>query len=236
LLTGEGRAARLDHTENDAENTTVDTWKAGVMYETPRDDSLGLEYVQTKNELPDYVVPPGGYERDSTSKNLAAWLKYAYSVKTRIDARVGYEKREYDRTDASSFSGTTGRVSLHWEPTVKTLFDFSLWREVQSYAEVASEYYDIWGASMNSSWQATDKFSMGLQLSREDRDLPEGLSTVPGASVREGVTTAGTLFAKYFPREYLNLNLSYRQQKRTSDRDFQDYDAHIVSAGITLMY
>lgn len=238
LLTGEGRTMRIEHSgrTNGTENTEVDTWKAGLMYETPRNDSFGFEYVEAKTRLPDYVVPEGGFDRDSDSKNASLWLKYAYSVKTSVEARVGYQKREYESTEASSFSGTTGRVSLHWEPTVKTLFNLAVWREVQSYAEVSSEYFDTWGVSLDSGWQATDKFSMGLQLSREDRDFPKESTIVPGASTRGGVTTIAGVNARYAPRDYLSMNVSYRQQKRTSAPEFQDYDANIVSAGITLMY
>jgi hypothetical protein len=78
---------------------------------------------------------------------------------------------------------------------------------------------------------------MALQLMREDRDAPDDVATVQSASTRAGVTTSGTLTAKYFPREYLNVNLSYQQQQRTSSgSELQDYDAQIVSAGITLLY
>lgn len=232
-LTGEGRTSRVDHSAptSDIDTTETEKWQAGVMYETPRGDSFGFDYGESQNRLPDYDPPPGIVERDYHDKSVAAWMKYAYSVKTRFDLRVGYQDREYDHADTGDFSGTTGRAGMHWEPTAKTAFNLSIWRELQAYQEIGSEYFVGRGIKTDGVWRPTDKLQLSAGLSYEDHDFQSDGAVVPFVEGRDDKLTSGSVSATYTPRDWLDVSLTYQQQHRTSNRDLEDYDSHVVSLG-----
>jgi len=230
-LSGEAKNSRADQSTsvNSTENTVTDSWKAGILYETPRQDSFGVDYVDSRTRLPDYVPLADGLNRNYEDHSGVGWLKYQFSEKTQAELRLGHVQRSYDQASGGDFSGAIGRGTVHWQPTVKTGFDVSAWRELQAYSEVGSEYFVSEGASLKSIWNATDVFGFALTLSRENNNYKSENASVIFGNRRKDEVFSGELAASYTPRDWAKLDLSYRQQTRSSNRDLQDYTANVIA-------
>lgn len=230
-LTGGAKTSRTDQSSgiNATENTITDSWKAGVLYETPRMDSFGFDYANSKTRLPDYVPATGGFDRNYEDHSGIGWLKYQVSEKTQAELRLGHLQRSYTQTSDGDFSGAIGRGTVHWQPSVKTGFDVSLWRELRANSEVGSEYFVSEGVSLKSIWNTTDVFGFSFTLSRENDNYKSENTSVVLATRRKDEVFSGELAATYTPRDWAKIDLSYRRQTRSSNRDLQDYTANIVA-------
>ena len=229
-LSGEAKTSRADQSTsiNATENTITDSWKAGLIYETPRMDSFGFDYAHSKTRLPDYI-PVNGVDRNYEDHSGVGWLKYQISEKTQFELRAGHLQRSYTQSSDGDFSGAIGRATAHWQPTVKTSFDVSAWRELQAYSEVGSEYFVSEGVSLKSIWNATDVFGFALTLSRENNNYKSENANVVLDTRRRDEVFAGEFAAIYTPRDWAKIDLSYRHQNRSSNRDLQDYTANVVA-------
>lgn len=224
-LTGEARTSRTDHTLsiNTVENTRTDSWKAGVAYETPRKDSFGLDYRGSRTTLPNFVVPLGGTSPDYRDQSGVAWLKYNVSSKTQFETQIGQQRRTCDEGSVGDFSGTTGRATFDWSPLSKTHFKLSLWRELQAYLETGSEYFVSRGGSVDVLWSPTEVFTIDGSISHENDAFQSDKTLVTTLPTRNDKISSGALTASYRPRKWLLLQLSYKRQMRTSNRDLQDF-------------
>lgn len=98
-----------------------------------------------------------------------------------IDGRIGYEQRSYDNAAAQrDFSGVTGLLRWHWEPTGKLAFTTSLVRDAddsERLVDPGTSDLTIAGSRVTNSlileavWKATAKVSVNANYHYSDRTL-----------------------------------------------------------------
>jgi exopolysaccharide biosynthesis operon protein EpsL len=228
------RLSALASRQNDNNQKSVEV---GTEYATGIQNSVGFEYRHTNTSYPNFLVSNGAaLSPDYNEDRARAFLKYAISDKTLIDASAGYLKRDYPDRGIGSFSGDIGRASLQWQPRDKTQLLAVAWRELQAYLTADTDYYVSNGASVSPIWFATEKISLSLLFSSEKQDY---IGTAPGITVagpRHDKVFAEQANLAYTPLRYVNLNFSIRREQRSSNVGQFAYNDTLASIGITAKF
>jgi len=217
--------------EHDADNAQLNNAKLGVSYDTPRSDAIGADYLLSEGWFPERENL-GLRKEDYRQGRSDFWLKYAPTAKTNFDAHVGYLQRDYDDVAFDDFSGGTGRVKWQWLPTIKTQFGISVWRELLAYIDAESDYYVSRGVKVSPVWQPSDVLQFLLEFSSEQQDFV-GANLLPGEPGRHDTVHSKQVSLVYSPNEIFELDLSYRDARRNSNRTLLDYEDKIVALELT---
>ena len=233
-----GHWSRADHstTTREVENQRSKTVNAGVTYETPLLDSFGFDYRYTDTHFPESNKGGGGFDRDYTERAPKGWLKYKLTGKTDLDAQAGFLRRNYPNSVIGNFSGGFWRSTLNWAPSAKTMLSVAAWHELQAYIEAGSDYFVAQGFSLTPAWMPTQKWKFSVVYSRENQRFIGSAPAPFGEPRRRDKVATTTLGASYSPQPWLDLTVSYRFDKRTTNRDLLDYTDDLASVGISLRF
>jgi exopolysaccharide biosynthesis operon protein EpsL len=205
---------------------------AGLDYVTPPGNSVGGQVKYSEGEFPNQQVVAGSFVDNRFKEwETSAVAHWAVTGKSVLDARLGYTSREHDQVPQRDFDGATGRLSYDWFVGPKTPLNFSLWREIQSVAEVSASYVLNTGWSIGPSWAPTEKLVFHAKYLREDRDYrgdPGFILT--GGPQREDTLKGISLAAGYAPRRNIELAVSVVRGDRDSNVFGRDYDYTTVAA------
>ena len=208
---------------------------AAIEYFLSADNSLGLDYRYIDAYFPRPATLQGALfdrnYRDSVGRVLA---KYALSGELLLDASVGYLKRHYPGSGFGSFSGNIWRASLQWQVSGKTQVLLSGWRELTAYLDSQSDYFISQGGSIAPTWNPTERISVTMAASWTRQNY---LSSSPSAILlasRLDRVRSGKASVDFAPRDWLTCELSYRYERRDSNRAQFVYDDGLASVTITI--
>lgn len=252
-LTGGMRWAETLHSaaERESQNVEVATGTAGVTYRTPREDILGIVFRHGEGDFPQRTLQTITPETIATAQDTAytedtarfTW-KYAYSVKTTFDGEAGYLQRTHPHLSFRDYSGEVWRFGVAWTPTAKTRLGLSAWHELQSWAELASNYYVSEGVSLTPAWAVTEKVNLTAQVRWESLDYAGSTSGFevggkllqPLQQLRQDERFTSQLAITYRPANFAELSLAYSYQQRDSNRLLLDYRSDGASASVRLNF
>ncbi|MGE3532641.1 MAG: outer membrane beta-barrel protein [Steroidobacteraceae bacterium] len=213
------------------------TATGGVEYETPSRNVFGWDYRYTEGRFPDDPGAAGQLSvRAYDEQGASGRLKYAVGAKTVLEGSAGYLRRDYPQDSASDFSGDVWRVGVRWSPTVKVLVSVSGWRELRANQDVESDYFVSTGGGVNLGWSLTESVQLSGRWSRDSQRYLLASGQVVGANSRRDTLENLQVGVVYQPREWLELNVSFANEQRDSNRDFLAYDDQITSAGVKLSF
>jgi exopolysaccharide biosynthesis operon protein EpsL len=234
VIQTESRLSALASRANDNSQKSVEM---GTEYATGVQDSVGFEYRHTNTSFPNFLVSNGAALSPNYNEDRArAFLKYAISDKTLIDAGAGYLRRDYPERGIGRFSGDIWRASLQWQPREKTQFLAVAWRELHAYLTADSDYYVSNGASVSPIWIASEKINLSLLLSSEKQDY---LGAAPGITVagpRHDRVLAEQANLAYSPLGHITVNFAIRREQRSSNEGQFAYNDTLASIGITAKF
>lgn len=219
-------------------NNQTTAFTAGVDYVTPADNSLGGQVKYTDGRYPNGLIVAtslvGGNFQEWESSVVGHWN---VTGKTRLDARLGYTKREYEQVAVRNFGGGTGRIDWDWFIGGKTLLAFAAWREIRSYQDVLASYVISKGIGFGPDWAPTAKLVFGARLFREERDFrgDPGI-LLAGGPQREDTFTGLRLAVGYTPIRALELSANFDSGKRDSNTAGRAFDYSAVSANARFMF
>ena len=205
------------------------TGGAAISYLSPSQNILGF----------DAEVITGSYERDS-SRDFDEWdigptFDWQFGSRTKIRGKIGYTSRDYDSPTRIDFEDFTGRVSLVRKTGRGNSIKATVWREVSNLGDEIATFALIQGISIEPTWKLSTNLALRLLLSYEDRDFDGEDPTLPPSDLADrtdklysGIVTADWQFTRA-----LLLSLGFDAQKRTSNRDFRDFEARVVQAQFT---
>lgn len=227
------RSSDITHSadERESEDATIDTAKLGVRYETPIKDAFGVDYQYAEGRFPERErLGKRDEEYDQGAGIL--WLKYLPTVKTSLDANVGYLERDYADSGFDDYSGGTGRLKWQWFPTEKVQFGIAGWRDLRAYIDAESDYYVSRGVKVTPSWQPRDVLNIELEFSHEDQDFV-GVDLPAGAQERRDTVYASQVALIYTPVPLIAIDVKYRYERRDSNQSLLDYRDKIMAVGLT---
>jgi hypothetical protein len=158
------------------------------------------------------------------------------SDKTILDASAGYVKRSYPNTVIGSFQGDIWRISVQWQPTLKTQLVVAGWRQLAADLTAQTDYYVDKGGSISPTWNASEKVTLSVSVSRDDRDY---IGSNPGALVaqaRRDAITGELANLRYTPTRSIICNFSFGHERRSSNLQQFTYNDNIGQAGITFRF
>lgn len=236
---GGARRTEASHSavEREFDDYRGDSVTAGIEYETPANTLIGWDYRRTEASFPrlqlleDAPLEPGFSEDAATLR-----LRYALTGKTLLEGTGGYLKRDYDDPALSDFSGDIWRLSLYWQPGVKTQVIVSGWHELKAYADAESDHFRGTGASLAPVWSPTDKLKLELAFSWEEQEYLGSNLNLPDSIARRDEVGSAQLGVTYSPRSMLELGLSYRREERDSNRDTRTFDDNLGSFSLRFIF
>jgi exopolysaccharide biosynthesis operon protein EpsL len=244
-LNGGFRWSETQHSAASRQTQNIDTQTArgGIIYQTPRQDSLGLEYRHVDAQFSDRPPPllftsASGAVDNAYSEDVASFiLKYNFSPKTRFEGSAGYLQRTNPHLSFRDFNGEIWRMSLLWTPTAKTQLGVSSWHEITAFAELASNFFVSEGVSLSPVWMPTEKLALSAQLRWETQDHAGGNgAALPGLPLRLDELFSVQAGVTYAPARFAEIGLTYQFSQRESNRRFFSFDDNMLNTTIKLKF
>ncbi|MDP3214156.1 MAG: outer membrane beta-barrel protein [Deltaproteobacteria bacterium] len=160
-----------------------------------------------------------------TLRGQAGWVDRQYKNELKDD--LGGAALLNERPD---FSGFTGRVSVDWYATGKTLLSVAAYREPGGATDINASSLLKTGASVNGVWLMREKWRLNLGATYENRDYKGD----PGATQpqRNDDTLGSLLSVTYTPHRAVALDLGARAGSRDSNISGEDYSFHSLFATV----
>jgi Putative beta-barrel porin 2 len=207
----------------------------GIEYATDVNDTFALQYTYSDARYPSEALDEvnGQFFSPDFHDQLTRFLvKYAVSDKTKIDAYVGYIKRQYQNTAFGSFKGFEGRITMTWQATDKTQVVVAGWHELHAYLITQADYFVSEGGSIGPIWSPTDKLHLSMLLAYENQDFIPQAGYVLTTGPLQGKLTTATGRIEYTPRSQWILKLAFNYQKRSSNQEFYEYTDDLATLGV----
>jgi len=210
---------------------------AGVEYASASGNTLTWEYRYTDARFPQAFVLNGAPFNSNYNEDTTRLLvKYAVTAATVIEASAGYLRRDYPYSSFAAFSGNIWRASLQWQPTRALQFALTGWRELKAYVDSESDYFVSNGGSIEPAWTVSDKLTLSLAVSWENHDyIGSSPSTLTFVSRHDQVLSRQARLV-YKPARSLAVNLTYRYDRRDSNRARLEYDDTLATANVIFKF
>lgn len=166
---------------------------------------------------------------DNKAKSILVGVQWEATAATSGFAKVGYQKKEFDSTARSDFSGAKWVVGVDWQPIDRATFGLATNADTR---ETNGEGNFIRRKDVALSWkhQWLDRLSTEAVAS-------VGTDTYEGeVDVREDDMRVLDFSVSYQFRRWLGISASYQYDERDSNRETIDYNRNLfsISARVTL--
>ncbi|HKE43131.1 MAG TPA: XrtB/PEP-CTERM-associated polysaccharide biosynthesis outer membrane protein EpsL [Steroidobacteraceae bacterium] len=220
--------------DNDAQSAIV-----GIDYVSPAQTFVGLQYQATQGQYPNrQLVATSLVDNDYKEYESSLVFGWPFSGRTRFDARAGYTQRRYDDVPQRNFDGPTGRATLSYSLTPKTLIDLTGYREISSVEDLDASYVVAKGGKLGFAWAPSLKAVLQFEVKYEDRDLEGNPGFVLGLGPRrQDITKGARIGAGFRPwGGMFEMALGYEVGRRTSNVDLAEYDYNAAMANFNFRF
>jgi len=240
-LTAQIQNADTAHTLDSAadQDSHVTSGAMGVQLATAAQNTVELQYRYARASFPNETASPGAVQGDFHDSTELLLLQYLPSDKTVLSANGGYLRQSYADPTLSPYSGEIWHASFKWLPGEKTTIALGASRDLAAYVSAASEYFVDEGESASISWQATQAFTFSLLGTWDHQTyLPGSNQLAVGTGEdyfqrRDHIRDQRVAVA-YVPRDWLEVNLSFRLEERESNDSSYTYDDRLTLASIKI--
>jgi exopolysaccharide biosynthesis operon protein EpsL len=215
----------LDNSDFTRSNRNQWAYDLGIERVSPQLNTLGFFIRYTDGEFPDRVAIPGTSDQNFTQTDYDLRLDWKVTGASRLAGRVGYTERTFP---GNTYSGVTGRMTWDWVATGKTSIKFLASRLIEYPEDQLGTAALVESYSVTPSWNVTPKITLGAFAQYQTRDRELGL-------LDETYKTLG-VNASYAPMDNLQLTISYRNQRRTTDFAQFDYTDNTVSGSAQIAF
>ena len=212
----------------DYEDTSV---SATLGYTTRKGSKLRGQLRHVDGEYPNRPVTYIDRFYTQTEYNLLG--DWNVSGKLTARGKIGYTQRENDTQSERDFAGPTGRVSVDYSPTGKTLLTWALYREIANSDDLNATYRLSTGSSLGAAWMLTSKLTLRANASIENRSFEGDTGTAPpGQPQRDEDSLSGSLSLSYAPVRMATIDVGLQAGRRDSNILDGDYEFHSVFVSV----
>lgn len=224
----------------DSRVNSVDT---GLRYVPGNGKEIGLRLRRADASYPNQqtVVGTGvgtGITLDNSYREDGSDLDLAWETggASHLQASLGWTNRRHKALSSRDVAGRVSRLNWGWAPTGKTNLGFSLRRELSPQGDqpVTSEQQV---KSLTAGWQPTGKLGMNgtLEYRRRDHggDPQTALSGQPARRDDDRIISIG---ASYAALRDLQIQATWREERRDSDVTFYSYVTRQVMLSVNLVF
>jgi len=206
-----------------------------LTWRTPKGTSIKTQIRWADAEYPNRQL--GTVDNSYSQQELNVSTVWPYSGLVRFQGRLGYQIREHTTVSERDFSGFTGRGTVDYFPTGKTVLSLSGYRELSAASEISSSYRLATGFSLNVTWTMTPKFTLRADLSDETADFQGDPGFVLlNLPVRTDKTQGASLSLNYEPFRSTVISLGLQTGRRKSNYALRDYDFNTIFANVRLNF
>lgn len=185
---------------------------------------LDAELVQGR-----YDINPNA---DFDEYTVGPTLQWQPTERTRIDARVGYTKRDNKSALRADYDAVTGDVALKFNNQAGRRFTARVFRDITNLGDETAEYALITGVSLEPAWQLKGALDLRLRAAYELRDF----QATENATARKDDVVAAAAFVDWNVRRTIAITFGGDLQRRSSNRDLQDYDFARLQLQVTARF
>jgi exopolysaccharide biosynthesis operon protein EpsL len=206
-------------------DSTVDTYKTGLQYQTRKGSLLELTSQMSDGRYPNRQIVglapvDNGYKQWDNGIE-ATWEP---TGKTKLQGHLNYTQRHYADVPQRDFSGFTGLLSANWQITDKTGLGLLFYRDIGVVENSTASYSVNLGVALSAAWKATDKtvFNLNIAQSRISYTGDPGfvLSTAPAREDKLSTVQAGVSYAVL---RNTNLGVTLQRGVNQSNQDLLSY-------------
>lgn len=215
-------ATALSSSNSAAQQASLDydetAYSATLGYRTPKGSALRLQLRRVNGDYPrrTALFLDRAYTQDEI--NLTGDWNVSGKLVTR--GRVGYVQRRNDTVSQRDFSGVAGRLSADYLPTVKTLLNVAVFREIANSDDANASYQLSTGASLGAAWQATSKLTLRATAQIENRRFEGDTGLLPGLPRRDEDTASGSVTLSYAPLRMATVDVGVQAGERKTNVPF----------------
>jgi exopolysaccharide biosynthesis operon protein EpsL len=230
---------RNSHELDQSNNLDGNGFEGGVRYVTPYGNRLDLVYRETESRFPDRAftsITDTAYREH----NADLRIYWQFSGSNSLEGRAGYLSRDHETLSYRNFSGPSFQLADTWQITASTMLVARIYRKMGDAGDNAFNYAVTKGVRFEPTWNTTAKISVHGALEWSDRrylgnvyDDITGLSASPD---RDDKTFLGSLGVTYTPVRWMQLSADYRGERRNSNQALLDYEDHLGSLTVQLMF
>jgi opacity protein-like surface antigen len=225
------------------QNFDGDTARVGIEYRTLSNNVFGVDYRDTHVEFDNVPALPGLVRRDFDEEAPGVLVKYAFTVKTSLEARAGYLQRDYLDPAARDYSGEIWSLALRWEPRLPLAFDIKAAHELRSYSDAETDYFEADVFSVGPIWKPRDDFKVTTAFTWERQDyignglqaVLDGLPTLSDPDRKDEVQSIKVRL-DYTMREMVGLGLTYQRIQRDSNRSLREHEGSLVGLQLKVTF
>jgi hypothetical protein len=232
-------AARLEQSNAAAERLPNDLVQdragARLDYVSRRGNRLGLQLQFERGVLPN-AQPVAGLAVDNSYRQHEAALAADWrpGAHTRLRARLGGVRRDYDELPQRDFAGGVGELALEWTPGEKFEASALAQRDISDTEEIHVSFVLAERYALRLQYRPGARTELTALLETADRRYlgaaGQVLGTVPARRER---VSAAAFSASYRPHRLVTLSLGLRRETRaTNDPAGGDYAANVAHLGL----
>jgi hypothetical protein len=186
-----------------------------LRYTTPANNYVGLQARRTDRNYPNRIsaVFDNGH-RELRLNAIGVWQIFGL---VRIDGQVGHVEVQHDAIAQRDFSGGTWRAAAIWDPTSKLRLNFTTFRDVRLYEDIATSFLVVNSIGFSPTYALTPKLLLQADVNYEKRDFRGDPGFVLTNLNREDTTRLARVGLTYTPIRNVDLSLSYEVGSRRSN-------------------
>jgi hypothetical protein len=164
----------------------------------------------------DYVDPTA--PRDSKDTNVKAGVEWQISALTSGEAKIGYQKKNFDDGAREDFSGVAWIVNANWSPLTYTNLNIGTGRKAKDPLQGGDYIKEtVYLAGWTHNWSATVQTQLSYNRMEEDY---VGIA-------RKDVNDSYTVSVKYAFRRFVDITVFTTVTDKTSSVAGIEFDRHI---------
>lgn len=235
LLLQEHRNGLTQRRENDLD------WQSPELtlsYVTPANNSLGLSLRDDRGRYPTRQVLAGTpINNDYRQQRVGVVTEWAFTGKSRINARIDRLQREYEQLSQRDYDGTTMYAAYELRATEKFSLSAIAQREISMGEDIQTSLVLIKGFTLRPTWDVTQKIRIAATADYSVRDYLSDPAVALGlASNREDRVRMLSATVFYRPLQTLTLSLTAQREVRSSNQPLTDYTDNVLSLGARLAF
>ncbi len=165
-----------------------------------------------------FHTPLAAIDNGYSQQEVNVFTVWPYSGLMQFQSRIGYQKREHNSLSVRDFSGVTGRVSVAYFATGKTVYNLSVYRELGAASTISSSYRITTGYSLNGLWNMTSKLSLNGALSHETDDFKGEAGFITfNLPIRQDKTVNASIGLNYQPLRSTVIGIGLQTGRRVSN-------------------
>ncbi|MCP4000903.1 MAG: outer membrane beta-barrel protein [Gammaproteobacteria bacterium] len=226
VLNLRGSLAEIDFTTSELLNLDRNAAGGSIDYVSRSGNQFGF----------DIEITSGSYNNDSLKNynklEIGPTFDWKMTEKTKLRGQLGYSRRENDDINRIDYDGFTADVTLVRKGAKGDKLTAKAWRKLSNLNDEIANFAIVQGVSIEPRWQLSSKIAFGFKMGYEYRDF-QGAGLIPpppGVGSRDDNVYTGNISVDWKLNNIFDLSLGLDAEKRSSNREFRDYDDRIVYA------